>query len=267
MDRVSFDFPPDGLNTLLERLVIRSLDRIRPAAEALRDAAFAIANLRVAAAANIASKDPMVDEDGTILASEVFGWREPNERWWERPRLALTSPLTLACRYESEPFWCNKEGLHTQQFNPHLCALDLTDFFERAMTEVAIVVPIHLPYGQIGAVSFQPVESDRTDLTQEFAEFGDLLGLLARKFVCSYVKVMDKQQWIPSDVRMSKREIECLRWAAVGKTDSEIAIILARSCATIRFHIHNAALKLNAVNRSQAVFKAGQLGYLGSVSS
>jgi DNA-binding CsgD family transcriptional regulator len=108
--------------------------------------------------------------------------------------------------------------------------------------------------------------SDRDDLTAEFAQYGDLLGLFAHKFIASYVKVMDKQHWIPSDICLSKREIECLRWAAVGKTDSEIATILSRSCATIRFHIHNAAVKLNAVNRSQTVFKAGQLGYLGSVS-
>ena len=115
-------------------------------------------------------------------------------------------------------------------------------------------------------VSYQPAVTAKDGLASQFAEFGELLGMLARKFICSYVKVMDKAQWIPSDVKLSKREIECLRWAAVGKTDSEVALILGRSCATIRFHIHNAAQKLNAVNRSQAVFKAGQLGYLGSVS-
>ena len=98
-----------------------------------------LANLRTAPCANIASKDPMVDSDGRVLAAEIFGWKEPGERWWERPRLALTSPLTQACRYESEPFWCNRSGIHTQQCNPHLVDLDLTDFFERAMTEVAIV--------------------------------------------------------------------------------------------------------------------------------
>ena len=261
------DFASTSLADILDRLTVRSIAGIRDAAQALHETALSIANLRTAACANIASKDPMIDGEGQILASEVFGWREPGERWWERPRLTLTSPLTLACRYESEPFWCNRSGIHTQQCNPHLVALDLTDFFERAMTEVAIVVPIHLPYGQIAAVSFQPVDSDRDDLTQEFAQYGDLLGLFAHKFVASYVKVMDKQRWIPPDISLSKREIECLRWAAVGKTDGEIATILSRSCATVRFHIHNAAVKLNAVNRSQTVFKAGQLGFLGSVNS
>jgi DNA-binding CsgD family transcriptional regulator len=134
------------------------------------------------------------------------------------------------------------------------------------MTTAAIVVPVHLPYGQIGAVSFPTTQQDRTDLSREFAEFGELLGLCARRFITSYVKVVEKPHNISSDVRLSKRENECLRWAAVGKTDGEIALILSRSCATIRFHIHNAALKLNAVNRSQAVFKAGQLGYLGLIN-
>ena len=56
--------------------------------------------------------------------------------------------------------------------------------------------------------------------------------------------------------------MECLRWAAIGKTDLEISMIMSRSRATVRFHIHNAATKLNAVNRSQTVFKASQLGYI-----
>jgi DNA-binding CsgD family transcriptional regulator len=263
-DRIP-DYPLRGLNDLLRRLTIRAVEDIRPAAETLRDTALSLAQLRVGACANIASKDPMVDAEGKILASEVFGWCEPGERWWERRNLALTSPLTIACRYESEPFWCSSAGVHAQQYNPHLAALDLTDFFERAMTEAAIVVPIHLPYGQIGAVSFLPMAEER-DLSAIFDECAELLGILSRKFVGSYVKVMARSRWIPSDVKLSKREIECLRWAAVGKTDNEVALILGRSCATIRFHIHNAALKLNAVNRSQAVFKASQLGYLGSLT-
>lgn len=259
------DLASSSLTDCLDRLTVRSMDGIRSAAQALHETAMSLARLRTAACANIASKDPMVDGAGLILASEIFGWNEPGEQWWERPRLALTSPLTLACRYESEPFWCNRNGIHTQQCNPHLVALDLSDFSERAMTTVAIVVPIHLPYGQIGAVSFQPATPDRIDLTQEFTLYGELLGMFARKFISSYVKVMAKQRWIPPDISLSRREIECLRWAAVGKTDGEIATILSRSCATIRFHIHNAALKLNAVNRSQTVFKAGQLGFLGSI--
>ncbi|MEY4240261.1 MAG: hypothetical protein RL339_2862, partial [Pseudomonadota bacterium] len=49
-----------------------------------------------------------------------------------------------------------------------------------------------------------------------------------------------------------------------GKTDKEISMILGRSHATIRYHIHRAGEKLDSVNRAQTIFKAGQLGYLGA---
>jgi LuxR family quorum-sensing system transcriptional regulator CciR len=254
------------LRKLLDRLTIRSVEDIRPAAEALNEAALSLARLRTAPCANIASKEPMVDANGAVLAADVFGWVEPTKRWWENSRIALTSPLVIACRYESEPFWCNVKGIHVRQRNPHIDTLDIADFYNRSMSEAAIVVPIHLPFGQIAAVSFTPLESDRIDLSQDFAAYADVLDLFARRFVCSYVKVRSKENLVRPDVRLSKREVECLRWAALGKTDQEIATIIHRSCATIRFHIHNAAVKLDAVNRSQTLFKASQLGYLGAVN-
>ena len=73
---------------------------------------------------------------------------------------------------------------------------------------------------------------------------------------------MGSIQRLPPGSRLSKREVECLRWAAIGKTDLEISMIMSRSRATVRFHIHNASTKLDAVNRSQTVFKAAQLGYI-----
>ena len=88
------------LNVMLDRLTVHSLDDLRSAAQALHETALAMGNFRTAPCSNIASKDPMVDGKGAILATEVFGWNELSERWWDRPRLALTSPLTLACRYE-----------------------------------------------------------------------------------------------------------------------------------------------------------------------
>lgn len=250
----------------LDRVTIHSVEDIRSAAQALHHRVLSLANLRVAACANIASKEPMVDANGAVLATEVFGWVGPEPSWWQNPRIALTSPMVIACRYESEAFWCNEHGIYVRQHNPHIEALDLSNFCDRAMTEAAIVVPIHLPFGQIAAVSFSPLEPNRIDLSREFEAYADVLEIWARKFICGYVKVRNKQSLIRADVRLSKREVECLRWAAFGKTDQEIATILRRSCATVRFHMHNAAVKLDAVNRGQTLFKASQLGYLGTVN-
>ncbi len=240
---------------------------ILPAAQALRDIAMDVGNFRVAACANIASKMPMCDSDGNVLAHSVFGWPSSKEQWWKKPLLALSSPLPFACRYESDPFWVNAHGIHTRAHNPLLGKIDLSHFSEQVNASAVIVVPIHLPFGQIGAVSFSPLDDAREDLSREFDLYADQLEYHSRRFVGGYSRVTSQRPWIPTNCRLSKREVECLRWAAVGKTDVEIAMILTRSCATVRFHIHNAATKLEAVNRSQTVFKATQLGYLGSVAT
>jgi LuxR family transcriptional regulator, quorum-sensing system regulator BjaR1 len=55
---------------------------------------------------------------------------------------------------------------------------------------------------------------------------------------------------------LSPREVECLSWAAAGKTDGEIGRILSISPRTTRFHIENAKKKLGVATRVQAVAEA-----------
>jgi DNA-binding CsgD family transcriptional regulator len=237
---------------------------IRPAAVALRDMVDRLCGLRTAVSHNIAVADPMRDEAGVVLASDVFGFDDTDDaRWWQFPQLALSSPLASACRVESEPFWCNERGFHTRVPNPLLDALDLSQFRARALTAAAVVVPIHLPFGQIGAASFLSRDRDQDDLSHAFITFSDTLAVYARLFVQSYVKVTQRSRPGIIGASLSKREVECLRWAAAGKTNEEIGLILGLQRTTVRFHIRSASRKLDAVNRDQTLFKAAQLGFLG----
>lgn len=249
----------------LDRVTIRTVDDIRGAAIVLNDAANEC-GFRIAVAADIASKEPMLDAEGGILNAEIFGWVADGERWWEDTRLALKSFLPRACRYESEPFWYNEDGFKTLWRNKYLEGISIKDFKIAWTSPSAILIPVHLSFGQIGAVSLIPLDKTMIDLSEPFRLYGDSLGLLVRRFVASYVAAVRTQQWIPSNCSLSKREVECLRWAAIGKTDNDISAILSLSHATVRYHVQRAAEKLNAVNRSQAVFKAGQLGFLGAAS-
>ena len=60
----------------------------------------------------------------------------------------------------------------------------------------------------------------------------------------------------PAECQISKRERECLEWAANGKTSWEISQILGVSESTIIYHLRNATRKLDAANRLHAVAKA-----------
>jgi DNA-binding CsgD family transcriptional regulator len=243
---------------------IHGTDGIRSAAEALRDMVAGLTGLRTNVTHNIASPSPMLDGAGEVLAATVFK-DEDRPSWWLYPQFALTSPLAMACRFEAEPFWCNALGVRGLTPNLLLSSLDLSYFEERALTRAAIVAPIHLPFGQIGAASFLSPNTALDDLSGPFAKHAEVLALLARIFVASYVKVTERRAPEFGAVHLSKREVECLRWAAAGKTNEEIAMILGLKRTTIRFHIRTAAQKLDAVNRDQALFKAAQLGFLATL--
>lgn len=253
----------ENVDQLLEQVTIRCIGDIHDAAVTLARIADE-RGLQVALCDDISSKEPMVDADGTILNADIFRWLDDGARWWEDHRLALHSPLPRACRYESEPFWVNRHGFNTRWRNSYLEEIDLIDFEKRSLCKASIVVPVHLPFGQISANSFVSLDRDKEDLSEEFALYGSFLAQLTRRFVAGYVQAIRTKRRIPSDCVLSKREVECLRWAAIGKTDKEISMILDRSHATIRYHIHRAGEKLDSVNRAQTIFKAGQLGYLGA---
>ena len=84
-----------GKSDIIQQVSVRAADDIRPAAEALK----AVFNDRlpgwmVAPTANIASKAPMVDEEGEVLTLDVFGFAEEEEKFWEESRIA--APLAPA---------------------------------------------------------------------------------------------------------------------------------------------------------------------------
>ncbi len=66
------------------------------------------------------------------------------------------------------------------------------------------------------------------------------------------------------DSGLSKRERDCLMWAAVGKTTAEIAEILPISERTVIYHLANARQKLGAANSRQAISKAVSLGIIAA---
>lgn len=245
----------------LERVRIRSRSEVRGAAESFQSIIGDSLALRISPCHNLATSQPMVDDEGNVLASHVFGWTEGSS-WWERPESALKSPLVAGCRVESEPFWCNSDGFRTTRFNPYLRSIDLGKFSERSMTNAAIVSPVHLPFGQVGCVSFVSCDPSCRDLSEVFSAHADLLGLYSRTFIAGYASVMTRVQRLPASQVLSRRETECIRWVAVGKTDDEIARLMSLKRTTVRFHMKNAANKLQTVNRSQTVLKASQLAYI-----
>lgn len=61
---------------------------------------------------------------------------------------------------------------------------------------------------------------------------------------------------------LSQRELECLYWSSLGKTNQEVGIILNITERTVTFHINNCMSKLETFNAKQTITKALRLGLI-----
>lgn len=222
----------------------------------------------VAVSADISDPSPMIGPDGKPLAETVFRWVNPEVVYWKDRAFALRSGLLGIVRVCAEPFYYKGGRMHSWR---QIRVLDVAN--ETLDPEVyvahriasAITCPVHSPMGAIGAVVWA-TEDASVDVAEVFHRRAVDMQALALKFLSSY-RDTSAVQLPAAPVEFTRREIQCLKWAAAGKTDSEIATIMNVSVPTIRFHLTNASRKLGVSGRSQTVRLATNLGYIGAASA
>ena len=125
-----------------------------------------------------------------------------------------------------------------------------------------VSVPLHGPGTGWGLMSFSSSQLSANDLDLLQAELHLLAHFTheaARRF--SYSKT-------PANLpALTKRERECLSWAAEGKTSWEIGHLLNISERTSIFHLQNAMQKLGVSGRQAAIARAVSLGLIVSIRS
>lgn len=89
-----------------------------------------------------------------------------------------------------------------------------------------------------------------------------LLETLAILFSTLRHRFYEQEIDVPLNATLTRREAECLRWAAQGLHDYQIADRLGISGNTVRNHMQNAMRKLSASSRLAAYYRALSLGAL-----
>ncbi|OJU01908.1 helix-turn-helix transcriptional regulator [Metarhizobium album] len=72
---------------------------------------------------------------------------------------------------------------------------------------------------------------------------------------------LDERRAVPAET-LSEREVACLQLAGDGRISDEIADKLGLSVHTVNAYLGSATIKLDSVNRIQAIAKAIRLGYI-----
>lgn len=218
----------------------------------------------VAVAADISSAQPPLGTDGRPLAETVFQWIDPSLRYWEDHGFALKAAFVHASRACSEPFYFAGGRFASWRRNRALDAITAEGPVDTYGVGAAIVCPAYLSGGVIGAVIWATPD-ETFDAKAAFDVAASELHSLALRFVATYEDAVMGAEEPPA--RLTRREIQCLKWAAAGKTDAEIGQIVAISLPTVRFHVTNAARKLGVTGRSQAIQRAATLGYIGAAGA
>lgn len=195
-----------------------------------------------------------------IPVATLFEFATDAREYWLQPDLALENAIVAIIRWTAEPFYYDRGeigGWRTLHIAPEL---------ERQKNRMtlsirgAIVAPIHLPGSVIGAVVWA-TDQPRDNVRELFDKHAADLHVLALRFISACNAAMYGEPSIRS-YRLTRREIQCLKLAAAGKTDEEIAIILDVAIPTVRFHLKKAGDKLGESGRIRIVHHATALGFI-----
>lgn len=111
------------------------------------------------------------------------------------------------------------------------------------------VIPIRGPLGSLSLVSMASTETD-LDLSLRQRASLQMMALLVDERYRAFSAALTAEQVMET---LTRRELECLRWVAAGKTDWEIGVILTISATTVKSHVDRAREKFGARTRAQAV--------------
>ncbi|MES0076892.1 LuxR family transcriptional regulator [Mesorhizobium sp. M0058] len=117
-----------------------------------------------------------------------------------------------------------------------------------------ISVPLHGPQGRVAIMSFaQCMDHGFPNRAVTYLELAALHFHLRHAELSHLVRTEGSPE-------LSSREIECILWAARGKTSWEIATIIGISINTVNFHIRNVMRKLDTGSRTVAAIRAVNIG-------
>ncbi|WP_440981364.1 transcriptional regulator VisR [Shinella sumterensis] len=140
--------------------------------------------------------------------------------------------------------------LDASDFTPFVAQLD-----DRLLPYSGIAFPVRL--GAVGNGYIVFPTSGGADLPGEL-----ILSVHSRCYrVMTEILSLDERRSAPAET-LSEREIACLQLAGDGRISEEIAERLGLSVHTVNAYLGSATIKLDSVNRIQAIAKAIRLGYI-----
>ena len=167
-----------------------------------------------------------------------------------REHYERVDPVIVDALKTTEPFEWGREFEAKSLSKPQCALLDEAAVFG---IRCGFTVPVHDSRGPVAAVTF--AANERRPTFQRCIEQNRyVLQLMAMYFHAQARRRLSINRVIDG-VALSPRELECLEWAAQGKSAWEIGRLLNISRRTAAFHLDNAKTKFGVRTICQAVAK------------
>ena len=178
---------------------------------------------------------------------------------WTDKKLGKVDPVLQHCKCSNAPI------IYGQDTYVSTGASERWELQEQFGFACGIASAFHLPNNQhvlFGVDRRSPLPTAPGELTQLVARV-QLFGTFLQ---CAALGVLDAQpditHKVASDIQLSRREYECLAWAAEGKTAWETGMLLSIAEGSVAKVLAAAIRKLGCVTKPQAVVKALRLGLI-----
>ena len=182
----------------------------------------------------------------------LHGWPDG---WMERyatNKYVKIDPIVQHLKNSLNPYQWQDASVDLQRDHPGRLVLnEATEFGLRA----GLAIPLVTMDGTLALVSLGGEKPEIPPLAI------GMISLVSTYAIARALQISATQA-IAAESSLTKRETECIRWAAEGKSEWEISMILGISEHTSEKHLLNAKMKLGAVNRTQAVAEAIRRGYI-----
>ncbi|HJT97571.1 MAG TPA: LuxR family transcriptional regulator [Rhodanobacteraceae bacterium] len=181
-----------------------------------------------------------------VLSAYPAAWMS---RYIERGYLDI-DPVVSHCRDHATPLVWTADGVTGDRTHRHPAFFhDAADFGLKR----GVSVPVHGLGCAWGLLSLAGSDEkiDQTTRLRQLAS-AQLLATFTHEIGHRFAITAQTN----TNIHLTARELECLRWAAEGKTGWEIGRLLSISERTVVFHLENAARKLHVFGRRQAVARA-----------
>ena len=191
-------------------------------------------------------------EDAFVRSNYPARWRHI----YDSTKLANIDPVVSHCITRSTPLIWKPEifsGRSQQEMYEEACGHGI---------RAGLTLPFHGANGALGVLCLVNDAPPDKHFRNEALRNIPVLSLLrdfAFEASLKFARTVSPVERIPA---VTRRELECLKWSAAGRSSWEIGLILHCSERTVNFHFSNLRRKLNATSRRQAVVKAMRMGLI-----